>query len=247
MQIELSETLHPQPGGPSMDILSPAWEAILAEAASASGLCLTPERLAACRNLAAMLAEWNRVHNLTAVRAPLDVAVRHFADSLHAAGALPLRGRVMDLGSGAGFPGLCVKIFLPRLSVTLVEARRKKVSFHKAAIAHLGLENIASIHARSEDLEGSFGFAGAFDTVVTRAVTDLSRLWDLAQPFLSHQGTLVAMKGPGVAEEIAELKGRLDMGGGWEIEEQPYALPGGLKRTLVKLRKTGGAPEKTGA
>ncbi len=224
-----------------MEIESPEWGDILADAATASGLVATPQRIEACRNLALMLADWNRVHNVTAVVDPRDVAVRHFADSLHAAGALPPRGRVMDLGSGAGFPGLVVKIFLPDLSVTLVEAKRKKVSFHRAAIAGLGLTDIVSVHARSEDLEGQPGYADVFGSVVTRAVADLSRLWAYSGPFLASGGFLLAMKAKAAAGEVEDLKKRLS---GLEIRETPYELPGGLKRTLIRVEKMRAAGDR---
>jgi 16S rRNA (guanine527-N7)-methyltransferase len=169
----------------------------LAEGLEALGLDLPPR---ACEQLLAflrILAEWNRAYNLTAVRDPLDMVRRHLLDSLT---LLPhLRGeRIVDLGSGAGLPGIPLAIADPDRQFILLESNGKKVRFMRHAISQLGLSRVTVVQGRAESVQ----LNPPPDTVVARAVADLATLCGYARQLGAPGVWLVAMKGPDVAAEL---------------------------------------------
>lgn len=196
---------------------------------------------------AALLREWNERVNLTAILDDEGIAVRHFADSLSLAPrlreALAARPsgaptlRLVDVGSGAGFPGLPLAIAFPELRVTLVDSLAKRVAFLDAAIAALGLPNADARHARAEDAAREPALRGAFDVAAARAVASLPVLCEYCLPFLRQGGLFVAMKGR--ADEAAEPMDRaLALLGGEAGPVDRFVLPGtDMQRTLVLVRK----------
>lgn len=153
----------------------------------------------------ALLAKWNQVHNLTAVRNPADMRVQHLLDCL--AVLAPLRqhlrdssARVLDVGSGAGLPGVVLAIAAPELQVTCVDAVAKKAAFVTQVAAELGLKNLRSEHARVEQLS-----LPAFDVITSRALGSLRDLVRLTRPLLKPGGVWMAMKGVRPTDEIVEL------------------------------------------
>ena len=178
-----------------MEIDSEKWRQTLIEGALALGLTMTVGQARTMGEHALELLQWNRVTNLTTITDPLDVALKHYVDALAAAPWIGDRARVMDAGSGGGFPGLPLAILRPDLSVTLVDSVRKKVSFLKHAIRTLGLSDIDAVHGRLEDLCLLPEYRGKFDRVVCRAFSSLEDFANLALPFLSPSGCLLAMKG----------------------------------------------------
>lgn len=187
------------------------------------------------------LLQWSRVTNLTTITEPLDVAVKHYVDALAAAPWIGNRARVLDAGSGGGFPGIPLTILRPDLSVTLVDSVRKKVTFLKHAIRTLGLSGIDAVHGRLEDLCLLPQYAGKFDRVVCRAFSSLEDFANLTLPFLSPGGCLLAMKGPQVdhAHETANQKddGSIVLGGtSFSMRIHRYRLPLlDARRSLVVL------------
>lgn len=187
------------------------------------------------------LLQWNRVTNLTTITEPLDVAVKHYVDALAAAPWIGNRARVLDAGSGGGFPGIPLTILRPDLSVTLVDSVRKKVTFLKHAIRTLGLSGIDAVHGRLEDLCLLPQYAGKFDRVVCRAFSSLEDFANLTLPFLSPCGCLLAMKGPQAdhAHETANQKddGSIVLGGtSFSMRIHRYRLPLlDARRSLVVL------------
>lgn len=164
---------------------------------------VTPTMLDQLAFHAAEMLFWNKKINLTAITDPYDVAVKHMIDS---AAVLPLitpSSAVLDLGSGGGFPGIPLKILCPSLSVTLVDASRKKVSFLKHVIRTRSLKDIEAFHARGEDLAREESFRGTFDVVISRAFSGLDVFVSMALPFLKPDGRIIAMKGPDNAQEEA--------------------------------------------
>jgi 16S rRNA (guanine527-N7)-methyltransferase len=143
------------------------------------------------------LTLWNKKMNLTSLRSPRDIIIRHFADSLT---PLPYidcpDGRLLDIGSGGGFPGIPLKIACPGLQVYLLEASRKKTSFLKHLIRQLQLTHTAVIHARAEAAMTDASQQHIFDTVVSRAAFKLSQLLEMSRVFLRPGGLLLVMKGP---------------------------------------------------
>ncbi len=157
------------------------------------------------------LIQWNQTSNLTTITDPQDVAIKHFVDAI---APIPLIGegvRVLDAGSGGGFPGIPLKIMRPDVQVTLVDSVRKKVSFLKYTIRTLGLTDIHVVHGRLEDLGRSQQYRAKFNLVVCRAFSSLEKFVSLAVPFLDQGGRLLAMKGPRV-EHCHEAPSSFDDG-----------------------------------
>ncbi len=147
-----------------------------------------------------LLARWNRAYNLTAVREPREMLTRHLLDSLSIA-PLVSGERVLDVGTGAGLPGLVLAIALPESHCVLVDAVMKKTRFCTQAALELGLVNVDVRHDRVESLRD----AGTFDTVVARAVTDVATLWRASRPLLRVGGRLLVMKGRLPRDELEEV------------------------------------------
>src|SRR5690348_15682216 len=180
----------------------------LAAGAAALGLALDGEQLARFDRYRALLLDWNTRVNLTAVTDPAAIATRHFLDSLTCLLALPAewRGReisLLDVGAGAGFPGLALAIALPAWRVTLLEATGKKVRFLEAVIADLSLPNVMAIVGRAEDAAHQPAYRGRFDAVTARALAALPTLLEYCSPFARVGGYVVAPKKGELAEEIA--------------------------------------------
>ena len=152
------------------------------------------------------LLSWNQKINLTAITDPEEVAEKHIIDSLIPAKYIPENSSLIDLGTGGGFPGVPLKIFMPNLSVTLVDSVRKKVNFLKYVIGMLKLENITAHQLLVEDLADHPDFAGRFDVVISRAFTALDRFLQMAAPLVKSDGVIIAMKGREVDKEIMVLK-----------------------------------------
>ncbi|MFZ2632131.1 MAG: 16S rRNA (guanine(527)-N(7))-methyltransferase RsmG [Desulfosalsimonadaceae bacterium] len=198
----------------------------------------------------AELLAWNEKTNLTAITDPAEVAEKHILDSLIPGKFIQsvLSGgkiSLLDIGSGGGFPGIPLKIFMSHLRVTMVDSVRKKVNFLKYVIRTLQLEGIDAIHARVEDLAGQREFAGNFDVVISRAFTALDRFVMLAVPFIKPDGIIIAMKGKEVQKELDDLEtmaagpGIYKIGGHHlSLHLENYTLPdSGGQRSLVILRK----------
>ena len=177
------------------------------------------------------LLEWNARINLTAITAPADAAIKHFLDSVLVMKYIPLAGMLIDIGSGAGFPGIPLKIMNPHLSVVLVEAVRKKANFLKQMIRLLKLADIEVYNGRIEE----FYRHGVFDFAVSRAFSELVLFCRLASPLIKPGGTLLAMKG-GDTKELAVALETLPCGFA-RTALHTYELPRHKgKRSLVVLQ-----------
>ena len=148
-----------------------------------------------------MLA-WNVKMNLTAITDIRLVAYKHVVDALAAAEFIQRPARIMDIGSGAGFPAIPMKVICPDLDVTMVDAVRKKVSFLNHVVRTLKLDNIRAVHARVEDLARDPVHVQAYDAVTARGFADLSKLAGLARPLLGSSGSIYALKGENASQEI---------------------------------------------
>lgn len=174
---------------------------------------------------------WNRKMNLTAIKDPLAIAEKHFIDSAAASLFLGNEKTLLDMGTGAGFPGIPLKILRPDLKVLLLDASRKKVSFLNHVIRMLALKDIKALHARAEDLHNNPEYKLRYDGMISRAFTKLSDFVDLAIPFLSPEGALFAMKGKNVQKEIHFTKAH-----NFNIQMRKYMLPfTQAERFIVKL------------
>jgi 16S rRNA (guanine527-N7)-methyltransferase len=196
----------------------------LADDAARLGVTLNADQEAQFARLADALVEWNAHTNLTAITDPEGVHVRHFLDSL----TVPVRPdeRVIDVGTGAGFPGLPLAIAHPSVRVTLLEATGKKIAFLEHVIALLGLTNAVTLHARAEDAGQHPAHRAAYDLAVARAVARLPVLLEYLLPLVRVGGRCIAMKGVTAHEEAESARRALRTLGGRLIGIEPVMLPG---------------------
>jgi len=190
-----------------------------------------------------MLIEHNKKINLTAITECKDIILKHFVDSIAAASLLKMGARVCDIGAGAGFPSIPLKLVREDLSFTLLEATGKKVSFLRELIAELGLSGVEARHLRAEDA-GRGAYRGEFDAVVARAVAGTSVLLEYAMPLLKPGGVLIAYKTnsdaalKGCQNAIKRLNTRIK-------DRRDYVLYGtDMKRALLVFEKIGETPAK---
>ncbi len=194
------------------------------------------------------LVDWNTRVNLTSITGWEEVQTRHFLESLTVVAALPpdaLEGsRALDLGSGAGLPGLPLKIVFPRLNLTLVDATAKKTAFLTHVAGVLGLADVDVLTGRAETLAHDPGLRESFDLVLARGVAPLRVLAELTLPFCSTNGAVVAYKKAAVDEEVREAKKAVETVGGVVRKVQEIDLPElGEPLSLVVLEKTGQCPD----
>jgi 16S rRNA (guanine527-N7)-methyltransferase len=178
---------------------------LLVEGAEAFGIRLNEKQVEAFDLYLEELLKWNQKINLTAIRSEKGIVLKHFLDSLTAYPHLSKPSSLLDIGSGAGFPGIPLKMVDPSLEITLIDSVRKKVDFQKHIIRTLGLKGIEAIHGRVQDKEIIQSFGEQFDTVISRAFSDLQTLLILSFPFLKKGGVVLAMKGERKGEEIQLL------------------------------------------
>ena len=211
------------------------------------GIALGPDQAEAFEAYFRLLVEWNRHVNLTAITERAAVYEKHFYDSLTVAAAAPLAGspRLVDVGSGAGFPAIPLKIAFPGLRVTMVDSLAKRVRFLEEAVRVLGLSDVVCLHARAEDAARLSDHRGRYDVATARAVARLSVLNELCLPFVRPGGVFVAMKGSDVAEEIEEGRYGAALLGARLREVKRMTLPEeGAVRHLVVWEKTGPTPAR---
>ena len=193
------------------------------------------------------LTEWNKKVNLTAITDPGDIQTKHFLDSLTVSLAVPRevmsRGTLVDVGSGAGFPGLPLKILWPGLRVILVESVGKKAAFLRYMVGTLGLEGVDVLAQRAESLAHDPALRETFDVAVSRAVADMSALAELTLPFCRPGGMAVAQKKSGIDDEIERSERAVSLLGGTLERIEPVHLDEiGETRWLVVLTKVGATP-----
>ena len=226
-----------------MNVGDPQWQALVIKAAACLGVGVDPVQAARMGRMAGELLDWNRRINLTAITDPQEVALKHFVDSLAAADLLPPGASVLDIGTGAGFPGIPLKILRPDLRLTLIDGVRKKISFVSQAIRLLGLDRTEALHVRLEDLVRQAP-PPIFDAVVCRAVAPLGQWAAPAAALLASGGCILAYKGPQADGEIAALAPapggppdlRICGGRRLRVSVRPYTIPfTGDRRTLVRL------------
>lgn len=219
----------------------------LIHAMEAMGLVLEDYQIRQFCRFEEMLLETNRVMNLTAITDPGEVAVKHMADSLSCYDEryFPKDASMLDLGTGAGFPGIPLAIFRPDLTVTFFDSLQKRLNFLNEVCRETGLRKVAFLHGRAEEMAHQEAYREQFDLVTSRAVARLSILCEWALPYVRNNGLFIALKGAQYEEEIKEASNALRILGGTMEEVRPVTLPGlSDKRAVLYIRKSGTSPAK---
>ena len=219
-------------------------EELLQSGFAALSLEAAPQTLARYRVYYEYLEEMNQVMNLTAISGEEDVARLHFLDC---AALLTLadfnRKRVIDVGTGAGFPGLALKIACPAMELTLLDSLDKRINFLKNTCEKLGFDDVNCIHARAEEIPA--GFRQGFDFALSRAVARLNLLCELCLPYVKKGGAFIAMKGSDLEEELAEARRCIRTLGGQVEQKIDYTIPGtDVTHCALIIRKVADTPAK---
>ena len=222
-------------------------DASFADRLEKAGLTLSPHQMDLFETYRALIKEWNAKIDITAITEDREIDNKHFIDSLSIFRQIktPSQARVMDMGSGGGFPGIPMKIYEPGLEMTLVDSLKKRVDFLREVIDRLGLEGIRCIHARAEDLLRDPKERESYDLVVSRAVAPLPTLLEYCLPGVKINGQFIAMKGPGGQEEVIQSDRAIKtLGGHLERVDRFLWTEDKYQRTLVLIQKVKETPEK---
>lgn len=194
-----------------------------------------------------MLVEWNKVMNLTGITEHSEVNLKHFTDSLAIARVVDMSkvSTLIDIGTGAGFPGLPIKIVYPDIKVTLLDSLNKRIKFLDAVTEELGLSDVQTLHGRAEDYAKNKEFREKFDICVSRAVANLSTLSEYCIPFIHNDGCFISYKSGASDEEIMESEKAVSVLGGKIELIDKFQLPDtDMGRSLIKIRKIKKTPVK---
>ncbi len=204
-----------------------------------------------------LLQEWNQKINITAIIEDRDIDIKHFLDSLSCLSLDLFEGkkRVIDIGTGGGFPGIPLKIMREDLEVTLLDSLNKRIIFLKEVIDKLDLKDIQAIHGRAEELSRQKEYREKYDIAISRAVASLDTLSEYCLPFVKVGGYFIAMKGPDIEEELASSEKAIALLGGQLVESKIITIPESdirhsliviekIKQTAPKYPRGGGKPKK---
>ncbi len=223
-----------------------SFQATLQQAAEQAGFPLTEAQLAQFTQYAAQLLETNKTLNLTAITDPDEVALKHMVDSLLVYNAGHFHNKtVVDVGTGAGFPGLPLKLYDTTMRLTLIDALQKRLHFLEEVVASLQLGQVRLLHARAEDAGRDPKLREAFDTAVSRAVAALPVLCEYCLPLVRVGGVCYALKGSKGPEEAKAARHAVQVLGGKITDVQSVALPGLTdQRTLITITKIRPTPKQ---
>ena len=213
----------------------------LAQKCSTWNITLTGTQLDQLDRYAQLLVDYNEKVNLTAITTPEGIEDRHFADSLLFAAQPEVSGRMVDVGTGAGFPGVVAKIYKPELELALMEPTGKRMDFLKYLCAELGLTGVEFVRERAEEAARK-RWREAFDLATARAVAALPVLCEYCLPLVKVGGVFIAMKGPDAAAETDAAQNALRKLGGKLEEVRAFTLPDGSTRNLIFIRKISQTP-----
>ena len=220
---------------------------LLVNAFAAEGLELSPRQAEQFEQYYTILLDWNQHMNLTAIEEAEDVVYKHFLDSALTMRVMgPLAGkRLIDVGTGAGFPGVPLKIMAPALEVCLFDSLQKRINFLTHLCGELGLAQISALHGRAEEFGQNSAYREQYDFATARAVAKLPVLSELCLPFVKVGGRFIALKGPELTQELDEGRRAVELLGGKLGEVKHITLAGGqYERNLVVIEKVRPTPKK---
>lgn len=211
------------------------------------GLSLDDGQKEAFQKYYDLLIEWNSFMNLTAITEPDEVCVKHFLDSVSLCKAIDCdrEMELIDIGTGAGFPSIPLKIMFPKLKITMLDSLGKRVRFLDEVIGNLNLKGITAVHSRAEDLALKSEYRERFDICVSRAVANLSTLSEYCLPYVKIGGFFVSYKSEKVAEEVKSAQNAVKILGGEISKQIEFILPcSDIYRNLFMIKKVKPTPKK---
>ena len=218
----------------------------LTKAAAEYGISLSDKQMEQYNRYFELLVEWNEKINLTAITEPKEVAIKHMIDSITAydENLFTDGATVIDVGTGAGFPGLPLKIFCPEIKLTLMDSLNKRIKFLQTVVEELGLKDVECVHARAEEGARNKKYREYFDIAVSRAVARLPILCEYCLPFVKKGGHFIALKGMQYHDEAEEAAKAIKVMGGSKTEIRPVKLPElDDKRAVITITKTMPTPK----
>ncbi len=209
-----------------------------------AALGLTEEGVPSLLRFGERLLETNKVMNLTAITDPVDVATLHFLDSAALLTLAELKGKnVVDVGTGAGFPGMPLKILEPSIEMTLLDSLGKRINFLQGVCEELGLAGVTCVHGRAEEFAAAH--RESYDCAVSRAVADLSMLCELCLPLVKVGGYFLSMKAVDSEQELRHAKRGIEMLGGQIEKTADYVIPGtDVTHRIIYIKKITSTPKK---
>ena len=219
--------------------------ALLEKTVQPFGVTVDDNAFARLDKYAELLVETNKQFNLTAITEPDEVTVKHFADCLSLFGVteIPEHAKIMDVGTGAGFPGLVLKLYRPDLEVTFLDSTKKKLGFIETVLSAVSLSG-EPVHARAEEAGQSAKYREKYDFATARAVSDLHNLAEYCLPFVKLGGTFLSMKSAAADAEIDGAKHALRLLGGKIKEDKVFDLVENTPRRVLLIEKISQTPPK---
>lgn len=217
---------------------------ILQKEAKKIKISLTEEKMSELFDFMRMLLKWNEKINLTAITNQNEIILKHFIDSFTINGYILKNNKVIDVGTGAGFPGVPLAILRDDVSFVLIDSLQKRINFINEVITKLKLKNVIAIHTRAEELAQNIEYREKYDIVTSRAVANMSTLLEYMVPFVKKEGICVCMKGSNIEEELKNSERAISiLGARLEKREEFYLSNKDNKRNIIVIRKISETPK----
>lgn len=192
-----------------------------------------------------LLVEWNKKINLTAITEEKDIILKHFVDSLTVLKYIKENKSIVDVGTGAGFPGIPLAIMNESLKITLVDSLNKRINFLNEVCSKIKLKNTKAIHSRAEEFGQDNNYRESYDIAISRAVSNLTVLAEYLLPLVKVGGKIICMKGPDIEEELKQAKSAIDILGGKFERCDNFCLPkSDISRNIIIINKIKETPKK---